>query len=99
MAFVGTCDEIPARQREVFETVRCARDSAIAFVRERLAAGSPVRGCDVDDVARNIVTKAGYGAYFVHRTGHSIGTELHGSSANIDNFETRDERTLLPLYL
>lgn len=96
MAFVGTCDEIPARQREVFETVRCARDSAIAFVRERLAAGSPVRGCDVDDVARNIVTKAGYGAYFVHRTGHSIGTELHGSSANIDNFETRDERTLLP---
>lgn len=96
MAFVGTRAEIPTRQREVFETVRNARDSAIAYIRERLAAELPVRGCDVDDVARNIITKAGYGEYFVHRTGHSIGTVIHGNSANIDNFETRDERTLLP---
>lgn len=96
MAFVGTKDEIPARQREVFEAVRSARDSAIAYVRERLAAGSQVRGCDVDDVARNVITRAGYGEYFVHRTGHSISTDLHGNSANIDNFETQDERRLLP---
>ncbi len=96
MAFAGTADEIPARQREVFALVRTARDSAIAFVRERLAAGERVEGRQVDDVARNVIGRAGYGEFFVHRTGHSIGTVLHGNGANIDNFETQDERALLP---
>ncbi|GER88364.1 peptidase M24 [Dictyobacter vulcani] len=96
VAFAGTRDEIPARQREVFEVVRNARDSGIAYVRERLAAGHPVEGREVDDATRNVIVKAGYGDYFVHRTGHSIGTVLHGNSANIDNFESQDERTLLP---
>ncbi|GCE05388.1 M24 family metallopeptidase [Dictyobacter aurantiacus] len=96
VAFAGTRDEIPARQREVFEVVSNARDSAIAFVRERMAAGGYVKGGDVDDVCRQVITKAGYGDYFVHRTGHSIGPVLHGNGANVDNFETRDERTLLP---
>ncbi|GCF10588.1 M24 family metallopeptidase [Dictyobacter arantiisoli] len=96
MAFAGTRDEIPARQREVFEVVRDARDSAIAFIRESLAAGRAVEGRAADDVARNVVTRAGYAEYFVHRTGHSIGPVLHGNGANVDNFETQDERTLLP---
>ncbi|GCE19425.1 M24 family metallopeptidase [Dictyobacter kobayashii] len=96
VAFAGTRDEIPARQREVFEVVRSARDSGIAFVRARLAAGGSVEGREVDDVTRNVIVKAGYGDYFVHRTGHSIGSVLHGNGANIDNFETQDERTLLP---
>ncbi len=96
VAFAGTRDEIPTRQREVFEIVRNARDSAIAFVRERLAAGEHVEGGEVDDVARAVITKAGYGDFFVHRTGHSIGTVLHGNGANIDNFETQDSRRLLP---
>ncbi|GLV58646.1 peptidase M24 [Dictyobacter sp. S3.2.2.5] len=96
VTFAGTREEIPARQREVFEVVRNARDSAIAFVRERMAAGGYVKGGDVDDVCRQVITKAGYGDYFVHRTGHSIGPVLHGNGANVDNFESRDERTLLP---
>ena len=99
VAFAGTQDEIPARQREIFEVVRDARDSAIAFVRTSLAAGRSVEGCAVDDVARNVITRAGYGNYFVHRTGHSIGTVLHGNGANVDNFETQDVRTLLPQTL
>ncbi len=96
VAFAGTRDEIPTHQRKVFEIVRSARDSAIAFIRARLAAGECVEGRMVDDVARGIIEKAGYGKYFVHRTGHSIGTVLHGNGANIDNFETQDARMLLP---
>ena len=93
---MGTRDEIPAQQRQVFEIVRSARDSAIAFIRARLAADERVEGRAVDDVARGTIGKAGYGEYFVHRTGHSIGTVLHGNGANIDNFETQDARMLLP---
>ena len=55
-----------------------------------------IRGFEVDDVARNVIIKAGFGEYFFHRTGHSITTDLHGSGAHMDNYETRDERLLLP---
>lgn len=96
VAFVGTHDEIPTRQREIFEIARSARDTAIDFIRERIAAGERVEGRQVDDVARNVIARAGYADYFVHRTGHSIGTVEHGNGANIDNFETQDERALLP---
>ncbi len=96
MAFAGRQDEIPQRQCEIFEIVRRARDTGIAFVRERLAAGQLVEGREVDDVVRGIITQAGYGDYFVHRTGHSITTAEHGDGANIDNFETQDARHLLP---
>jgi Xaa-Pro dipeptidase len=96
VAFAGTRDEVPAHQRHVFEIVRSARDSAIAFMRARLAAGERVEGRMVDDVARGSIEKAGYGEYFVHRTGHNIGTVLHGNGTNMDNFETQDNRVLLP---
>lgn len=96
MAFAGTRDEIPTRQREVFEIVRSARDMAIACVRERVAAGERVEGRQIDNVARSIIARAGYADFFVHRTGHSIGTVEHGNGANIDNFETQDARVLLP---
>lgn len=96
MGFAGTREEIPARQREVFELVRQARDAGVAFVRQQLTSGKPVRGCEVDDVVRKIIADAGYGPYFVHRTGHNIGTSDHGNGANLDNFETQDERQLLP---
>lgn len=95
MAFAGTADELPLRQREVFEIVRKARDTAIALVRTRLAAGERVEGREVDDVTRAVIARAGYGDNFVHRTGHNIHTTDHGNGANIDNFETQDERTLL----
>ncbi|HCI79151.1 MAG TPA: hypothetical protein DHW02_05640, partial [Ktedonobacter sp.] len=55
-----------------------------------------VEGRQVDDVVRGVITKAGYGDYFVHRTGHNIGIAEHGNGANIDNYETQDERVLLP---
>ena len=96
MAFAGTRAEIPTRQSEVFAIVRRARDAAIAFVRQRLHAGAKVEGAEVDDVARSIIAEAGYADYFIHRTGHSIGTFEHGNGANIDNYETQDQRILLP---
>ena len=96
MAFAGTGEEVPARQREVFAIVRQARNTAIAFARQRMAAGERVEGREVDDAARRVITSAGYGDYFIHRTGHSIGRVVHADGANMDNYETRDERVLLP---
>ena len=96
MAFAGTREDIPDRYLEIFDIVTRARDAAIAFVRKQLEAGQRVQGCQVDDVARGVIADAGYADYFVHRTGHSIDTVVHGNGANIDNFETQDERVLLP---
>ena len=96
MAFAGTRDEIPDRQREVFEIVRQARDTGIAFIRHRLEKGTHVEGREADDATRAVIAQAGYSDYFVHRTGHSISQVVHGDGANIDNYETRDERILLP---
>lgn len=96
MAFAGTRDEIPSRQRVVFEIVRRARDAGIDFARQHLQHNEPVQGRIVDDITRAVIEKEGYSEYFVHRTGHNIGTHEHGNGANIDNYETQDERILLP---
>ncbi|HYD51061.1 MAG TPA: M24 family metallopeptidase [Gemmatimonadaceae bacterium] len=94
MASIG---QPTARQREVWEAVRDARDAAIAAVVEQVASGDPVRGGDIDDVARGVITQRGFGEYFTHRTGHSIDPrDLHGSGPHIDNLETREERALVP---
>ncbi|MBM4184706.1 MAG: aminopeptidase P family protein [Gemmatimonadetes bacterium] len=87
---------IDARTRRVWEAVRDARDAALAFLRERAEAGAEVRGYEVDDVARAVIRERGFGDRFVHRTGHSIDTELHGSGPNLDNLETKDDRVLVP---
>ena len=92
--FVG--EQAPRRYAEIFEIVREARDLAVNFVRQAMRHGRPVRGCDVDDVAREIIARKGYAEYFVHRTGHSIGEDVHGNGANMDNFETRDSRRIIP---
>ncbi|TLY34671.1 MAG: M24 family metallopeptidase [Nitrospirae bacterium] len=92
--FIG--DQVPARQAEVFAIVAAARDAAVLFVREEVSSGRFPRGGDVDDVCRNVIRKAGYADRFIHRTGHSIGEEVHGNGANIDNLETNDARRLLP---
>jgi Xaa-Pro dipeptidase len=94
MAFCGR--EVPARIREVWEAVKGARDAAIAFVEHAVAAGRTIRGCEVDDVSRRFIEERGFGPYFLHRTGHSIGLEVHGNGVNIDNLETRDQRTIIP---
>jgi Xaa-Pro aminopeptidase len=86
----------PAKYVQIFNTVRDARDAALDFVRGRVAAGTPLFGWEVDDACRAVVEKAGFGAYFIHRTGHSIGEDVHGNGVNIDNLETKDERQLVP---
>lgn len=89
-------DAVDTRTQEVWEAVRDARDAAVDFLRARFDEGQDVRGLEVDDVARAVITERGYGPYFVHRTGHSIDTDLHGSGPNLDNLESRDDRRLLP---
>jgi Xaa-Pro aminopeptidase len=92
--FVGSAP--PPKYVEIFNTVRDARDEALRFIRERFAARQAVHGFEVDDICRGVVDRAGYGKHFIHRTGHSIGEEVHGNGVNIDNLETRDERFLVP---
>lgn len=92
--FVGQL--VPARHQEVFQIVRQARDAAVTFVQSQVRGGAFPYGWEVDDVCRQVIQDAGYGRYFLHRTGHSIGEEVHGNGANIDNLETQDARRLLP---
>ena len=92
--FVGK--DVPAKYEEIFQIVARGRDAAINTVKSAYAAGRPLQGWEVDDAARNVITQAGYGEYFCHRTGHSIGQEVHGNGANMDNLETREERRVLP---
>ncbi|MDZ4684432.1 MAG: Xaa-Pro peptidase family protein [Planctomycetaceae bacterium] len=94
MAFVG--ETVPQKFADVFAIVAAARDAGIQCVRDAFAAGKPLRGYEVDDACRAVIDKAGYGAAFVHRTGHSIGLETHGNGANMDNLETHEERLVLP---
>jgi Xaa-Pro aminopeptidase len=93
-AFVGR--EVPERYTKIFQIVARARDAAIAKVQEAFRAKTPLQGWQVDQAARDVIEQAGYGQYFVHRTGHSIGQETHGNGANMDNLETREERRVLP---
>jgi Xaa-Pro aminopeptidase len=96
ITWTGFCGDPQARIREVFEIVRDARDRAIDTVRAAVSAGREIRGFEVDDAARSYIRSRGYADRFVHRTGHSIGTEVHGTGANMDNLETHDERRVLP---
>lgn len=84
------------RMREIFNIVRTGRDAGIHFVQGAVAAGKQIAGWQVDDPVRQSIAKAGYGDYFVHRTGHSIATEVHGNGPNMDNLEVHDERRILP---
>jgi len=87
--------EPSARERQIFEIVRNARDAAIAAVEAAFTADRPIRGFEADDAARGVIDAAGFGEYFTHRTGHNIAQELHGPGAHLDNLETHDERRLL----
>lgn len=86
---------VPERYQEIFQLVREARDAAISFVQERVTGGQTFFGHEVDAASRSVITNAGYGDQFFHRTGHSIGTEVHGNGANMDGVETRDTRRVL----
>ena len=93
MGFMGS--DPGGEAERIWSAVRNARDAGVDFLRERFAAGREVRGFEVDDVCRGVIARSGYGEYFVHRTGHSIDRELHGSGPNLDNLETRDDRLLV----
>ena len=93
VAYFGSAP--PESHRAAFQAVREARDAAIACVRDSLRQGRRPRGCDVDDAAREVIRARGWGDRFIHRTGHSIGEEVHGNGVHLDNLETRDQRILL----
>ena len=84
------------REQQIFRIVRDARDAAIEFLQDELSAGRPVTGAAVDRVARQTIGASGYGDQFIHRLGHSIGTETHSNGVNLDSFETNDTRTIMP---
>ncbi len=88
--------EPSAREVAVFSAVHDARDAAVQLVTHAFDQGEEIAGWQADEAARQVITQAGYGERFTHRTGHNIGTELHGSGAHLDNLETHDERRILP---
>ena len=97
ITWTGFCgDIIPDSVQKVFEVVRDARKTGSQFVIDRVAQRASIAGFEVDDAVRGHIEQKGYGEYFFHRTGHSIGTEVHGTGANMDNLESHDERRIIP---
>lgn len=97
ITWMGFCGpQPPAAMERVFGVVREARDAAIRCAQDAVAAKRELCGCQVDDAARAVIQREGFAEYFFHRTGHSIGTEVHGTGANMDNLETHDERKVIP---
>jgi Xaa-Pro dipeptidase len=88
--------KVPEKIAKVFAVVRDARDKAVELIRTRITAGQPLQGWEVDKAARDVIEKAGYAKYFIHRTGHNIGESIHGNGANMDGLETHDVRQLIP---
>jgi Xaa-Pro aminopeptidase len=97
ITWVGfTGSTVPEEMTRAFTAVRDARDAAVAVVEEAAQAGRDVRGFELDRAARAVIETAGYGRYIIHRTGHSLGETVHGNGAHLDDYETHDERRLLP---
>ena len=97
ITWVGfTGRDVPAEMTRAFEAVCEARDAAILLVESAAAAGRELRGWEVDRAARSVLEEAGFGTAILHRTGHSLGEEVHGNGAHLDDYETHDERRLLP---
>jgi Xaa-Pro dipeptidase len=93
IGFLGA--EVPEKYAKVFRIAREARDKAADLILSSVARGKPLQGWQVDKAARDVIEKAGYGKYFFHRTGHSIGESVHGNGANMDGLETHDVRHLI----
>lgn len=93
MIYLG--QQVPDRIKTLFGIISAARDTGIDLLRQRFAAGQRIEGYEVDDAVRGVIAAAGYGDAFIHRTGHNIGTRVHGNGAHLDNLETHDTRPLL----
>jgi Xaa-Pro aminopeptidase len=87
---------VPAQASQAFQAVREARDAATSLVQDAAREGRDLRGFEVDRAARQVLEQAGYGPQFLHRTGHSLGQEVHGNGVHMDDYETHDDRRLLP---
>ncbi|HTZ32332.1 MAG TPA: M24 family metallopeptidase [Methylomirabilota bacterium] len=94
MGYLGA--KVPDKYAKVFKVLREARDRAVELIQSHVKSGKPLQGWQVDKAARQVVEKAGYGQYFFHRTGHNIGTTVHGNGVNMDGLETQDVRHLIP---
>jgi Xaa-Pro aminopeptidase len=94
MGFTGA--RVPEPQQRAFDAVCAARDAAIALVQRAASGGQELRGWQVDRAASTVLKNAGFGAQILHRTGHSLGEEVHGAGVNMDDYETHDDRRLLP---
>ena len=96
ITWTGVVGRAPSdREIDVFNLVRKARDTGVTHINQALSTRGKLCGWEVDQAVRDVITDAGYGKYFIHRTGHSIGVDIHSNGANIDNFETKDEREIL----
>jgi Xaa-Pro dipeptidase len=96
ITWTGVIGQPSEKQIKIFNIVRDARDTGVRKIKEALAARQRIAGWEVDEATRGHIASAGYGQYFTHRTGHSIGVNVHGNGANIDNLETKDEREIIP---
>lgn len=96
ITWTGVVGQPSDRHRQIFDIVRAGRDAGIKKVKEAIASRHKLAGWEVDEATRSSIQSAGYGEYFVHRTGHSIGVAIHANGANMDNLETKDDREILP---
>ncbi len=94
VGYTGT--RVPEEYGRAFGAARDGRDAAIELVRSSAAAGADLRGWQVDRACRDVIERAGFGPLFFHRTGHSLGEEVHGNGVHMDDYETRDDRRLIP---
>jgi Xaa-Pro dipeptidase len=95
ITWVGFGGDAPPEIAKAFGVIVAGRDAAVAKVQSAVAAGEPVHGWEVDRATRDVITAAGYGDYFIHRTGHSLGEEVHGNGVHMDDYETHDDRRLV----
>jgi Xaa-Pro aminopeptidase len=96
ITWTGAVGNPSNKQREVFDVVRGARDTGIDTVKQAFKSGKKIHGWEVDKAVREFINSKGWGKYFIHRTGHSITSDIHGNGANLDNLETKDDREILP---
>jgi Xaa-Pro aminopeptidase len=97
ITWVGyTGRQVPERYGKAFAAVGAARDAAADLVIARTRDGRDIRGFEVDRAARTVLQDAGYAGAILHRTGHSLGEAVHGDGVNMDDYETHDDRRLLP---
>lgn len=95
ITWTGFAGTPPAEIAKAFGVIVAGRDAAVAKVQSAVAAGQPIHGWEVDRATRDVITAAGYGDYFIHRTGHSLGEEVHGNGVHMDDYETHDDRRLV----